>query len=840
MTVRRDPRAERQARLIADGERRRFGLTAAHMPSSRPRRDPRALRRAATATAGVRPRIDWQAGRTGAAMGFGGVEIAKPAASQPEIRIIDDPAFIVLAIPDHPSGALSDHDRELIGAGRQFADASGGAVAVLTSAEIDGLDKAGADRSIVLPAHRSKRRLEPEFGKIDADEQQVAPMHEPWACVSALEHDPQSMSPRRQGWMPVLRKDHAPNKRIESRSDAIRTDKALAEESGRHDPEGYAAAVLAAMTLLKPRHVLFTESPDGGADLARRVAALSGERLFSGVESIASGRVSRRTCGGDMEMISAPPLLMSIAEGASAPHEGVRHEARRLEPPEFSATRKIVRAAPLKVEADAIALSDADFVLSGGNGVTDWPAFAELAQVLGATPGGSRVACDEGHLPRDRQVGASGSVVSARCYLAFGIAGAPQHLQGIAEVRHVVAVNTDLHAEMIKRADLAIIADAQEVMPALIRHVSTAPVAAGRPPTSTMDLPSHNEELSERVDVAASGPLSHREPLRRTTSVRHRERDRVRRYESSIDHNPSPPPSPYGRGGVLRLMQFLRLDRKDQEDGFAEISVVSEATAGFFAGRRAKVAVLLSVGQHPASGRARRAPLDARALEMALSLPGAEVCAVHAGDPAEPALRDYLGMGLERLTVLAIPLGSDPVAALSAHLAQVTPDIILCGNRAEGGEDSGMLPYLIAQALSCAMVADVAAITIDGGKASLTQALPRGKRRLVEVRLPVVAAVSAAAPAPRQSAFARARRGIVEMVAAEASANNLLSECETRPWRSRPKPMRVVAGSAADRLKAMTETKSGEGKVMIHPPAEEAARAIYDYLLEKRIIGDVR
>jgi electron transfer flavoprotein alpha subunit len=67
-------------------------------------------------------------------------------------------------------------------------------------------------------------------------------------------------------------------------------------------------------------------------------------------------------------------------------------------------------------------------------------------------------------------VGASGSLVTARCYLAFGISGAPQHLQGITEVKHVLAINTDLHAEMIKRADLAIIADAQDIMPALIRY----------------------------------------------------------------------------------------------------------------------------------------------------------------------------------------------------------------------------------------------------------------------------------------------------------------------------------------------------------------------------------
>ena len=103
MTVRRDPRAERQARLISDGERRRFGLTAAQTPPARLRRDPRALRRAATSIAGARPRIDWQAGRTGAAMGFGAVEFAKHAASQHEIRIIADPASSCWRYPIIPA-----------------------------------------------------------------------------------------------------------------------------------------------------------------------------------------------------------------------------------------------------------------------------------------------------------------------------------------------------------------------------------------------------------------------------------------------------------------------------------------------------------------------------------------------------------------------------------------------------------------------------------------------------------------------------------------------------------------------------------------------------------------
>lgn len=252
-----------------------------------------------------------------------------------------------------------------------------------------------------------------------------------------------------------------------------------------------------------------------------------------------------------------------------------------------------------------------------------------------------------------------------------------------------------------------------------------------------------------------------------------------------------------------------------------------------------RVAVLLSVGRHPASGRARRAPLDARALELALNLPDAEIHAVHAGDPSQAALRDYLGMGLERLTVLAMPSGSDPIPALIAHLAQLAPDMIFAGSHAEAGEDSGMLPYLIAQGLGHAIVADVAGATVASGWASLTQGLPRGRRRLIETRLPVVAIVNAAAPEPRQSAFARARRGVIDSIGVDAPADAFLKACEIRPWRPRPKLMRVpTSGNALDRLKAMTETKSGAGMLLIQPSAEEAARAIYDYLLEKRMIEE--
>lgn len=240
-------------------------------------------------------------------------------------------------------------------------------------------------------------------------------------------------------------------------------------------PERRAAAASALMAALSPRHILFPDSPDG-ADIARRVAATAGERLFAGVQSLGPDCATRQSAGGSLETGHRPTRLMTVAADAFAPLDGVRHEARPLDlaTPVTAGEEVLPRlrgARRLAVDPDALSLSETDFILSAGNGVTDWQSFADLGEALGATRAGSRVVCDAGHLPRERQVGASGTVVSARCYLAFGIAGAPQHLQGITGVRHVIAVNTDLHAEMIKRADLSIVADAQTVMPALIRLI---------------------------------------------------------------------------------------------------------------------------------------------------------------------------------------------------------------------------------------------------------------------------------------------------------------------------------------------------------------------------------
>ena len=250
------------------------------------------------------------------------------------------------------------------------------------------------------------------------------------------------------------------------------------------------------------------------------------------------------------------------------------------------------------------------------------------------------------------------------------------------------------------------------------------------------------------------------------------------------------------------------------------------------------IAVLVSEGRHPVSGRARRALQDACALELAFALKG-ELEVIHAGDSTRSALHDYLGMGLERLTVLRQAEGDDALAVLAPYLDEVQPDLLLTGIQAEQGEGSGMLPYLLAEHLGWPLVTGIAAIEqIEGDQVTLLQALPRGQRRRLTVQLPLVASVDEAAASPRQLAFARARRGTIseqQPVAPQRDADS--ADWQWQHAKSRPKRLKVArAKTAADRFKQATaKAQGGKGQIIRNDP-QAAARAIYDLLVEEGVL----
>ncbi len=115
-------------------------------------------------------------------------------------------------------------------------------------------------------------------------------------------------------------------------------------------------------------------------------------------------------------------------------------------------------------------ISEADVLVSVGRGIEEEeniPLIEELADALDATVSSSRPIVDNGWLPKNRQVGQSGKVVTPDVYIAIGISGAVQHVAGMKGADTIVAINTDPNAPIMDIADYAIHDDLFDVVPAL-------------------------------------------------------------------------------------------------------------------------------------------------------------------------------------------------------------------------------------------------------------------------------------------------------------------------------------------------------------------------------------
>ena len=124
----------------------------------------------------------------------------------------------------------------------------------------------------------------------------------------------------------------------------------------------------------------------------------------------------------------------------------------------------------IAAEAGDVDITKQPLLVSIGRGIQEQeniPIAEELAEALGAVVSCSRPVVDAKWLPKSRQVGTSGKTVKPKVYLACGISGAFQHLAGLKGSPFLIAINKNAKAPIFQVADVGIVADLLEFLPAL-------------------------------------------------------------------------------------------------------------------------------------------------------------------------------------------------------------------------------------------------------------------------------------------------------------------------------------------------------------------------------------
>lgn len=255
------------------------------------------------------------------------------------------------------------------------------------------------------------------------------------------------------------------------------------ESLANYNVDAWTKAVRAAVEKSTAEVVLFSNTPIGW-DVAPRIAAGLDCAFVSDAfnVSVEDGVLTftRRVFNGKLDAkvtVEGTPVVATMQPGAVAPHEGASEgtvNALSVEPGELKAKFVEVKTA----EAKGVDLSKAEIIVSGGRGVGDPEKFPEviqpLAEALGGAMGASRPVVDAGWLPHAYQVGSSGQIVTPKLYIAAGISGAIQHLVGMKGSNFVVAINKDPDAPIFEVADVGVVADLFEIVPALTEAVKAA------------------------------------------------------------------------------------------------------------------------------------------------------------------------------------------------------------------------------------------------------------------------------------------------------------------------------------------------------------------------------
>lgn len=256
----------------------------------------------------------------------------------------------------------------------------------------------------------------------------------------------------------------------------------------RYTPDATVAALKQFVQQKQPELVLMPHTYQV-RDFAPQLATALGRTLISdcisfrkdGDKLLFTRQMFQGKFAADVAFACDPPHFATFQSGA---FRGDKAEAGASAAPVETVNVEIgdnvVRTQPeepFKEAKQAVDLTQAEIIISVGRGIKEQKNIElakQLADALGGEIAASRPICDSGWLPMDRQIGSSGQTVAPKLYLAIGISGAIQHIVGMKGSRNVIAINKDAEAPIFEIADVGVVGNLFDIVPALTEEVKKA------------------------------------------------------------------------------------------------------------------------------------------------------------------------------------------------------------------------------------------------------------------------------------------------------------------------------------------------------------------------------